>query len=672
MADKKKLTVTGAALAAGTAAAAIYGKKAVEKGKELAAKAAEEKARDKVRENARREELHDYRNTERGKQQKNAKGIYYTNGNYEAFARPEKPEGVDEKSAYLVGSGLASLAAACFLVRDGQMPGEQIHILEAMDIPGGACDGIIDPMRGNMMRGGREMENHFECLWDLFRSIPSIETPGVSVLDEYYWLNKKDPNYSLCRATIAKGEDAHTDGKFNLSDKGCMEIMKLFFTKDEDLYDKKIEDVFDEEVLDSTFWLYWRTMFAFENWHSALEMKLYFQRFIHHIGGLPDFSALKFTKYNQYESLILPMVHYLKAAGVTFEYNTFVTNVIFSHENGKKVATAIECRTKDGEKRIPLTEKDLVFVTNGSCTDGTIYGDQEHAPDADAERRDTGVWDLWKNIAKQDASFGHPEKFCSDTSKTNWESATVTTLDDKILPYIEKICQRDPLSGNVVTGGIVSCMDSSWLLSWTINRQPQFVNQEDGTVAVWVYGLFTDKTGDYVKKPMKECTGREICEEWLYHIGVPVEDIAELAANHANTVPTMMPYITAFFMPRTKGDRPDVIPDGCVNFAFLGQFAETPRDTVFTTEYSVRTAMEAVYGLLGVDRGVPEVWGSVYDVRELLDASVKLMDGRSPLEMELPGPLNALKKPVLKVISKTVIEKLLRDHGVIRDNMLNV
>ena len=222
----------------------------------------------------------------------------------------------------------------------------------------------------------------------------------------------------------------------------------------------------------------------------------------------------------------------------------------------------------------------------------------------------------------------------------------------------------------MVTGGIVSCMDSSWLLSWTINRQPQLVNQEDGTVAIWLYGLFTDIPGDFVKKPMKDCTGIEICEEWLYHLGVPEDMIIDLATNHANTVPTMMPYITAFFMPRAKGDRPDVIPDGCVNFAFLGQFADTPRDTVFTTEYSVRTAMEAVYGLLGVDRGVPEVWGSVYDIRELLDASVKLMDGRSPLELRLPGPLNAVKKPLLKLIKGTVIEKLLRDHDVIKDNML--
>lgn len=248
-------------------------------------------------------------------------------------------------------------------------------------------------------------------------------------------------------------------------------------------------------------------------------------------------------------------------------------------------------------------------------------------------------------------------------------SATVTTLDQKIIPYIKNICKRDPFSGGVVTGGIVTVKDSSWLLSWTINRQPQFRSQPKDQCLVWVYGLFSDKPGDYVKKPMRECTGKEICMEWLYHIGVPESKIVELAEHSANTVPVMMPYITAFFMPRTKGDRPDVIPDGCVNFAFLGQFAETPRDTVFTTEYSVRTAMEAVYGLLKVDRGVPEVWGSVYDIRELLDSSVKLMDGKSPLEIQLPGPLNALKKPLLKLVKGNVIEKVLRDHDVLKEGM---
>jgi oleate hydratase len=237
--------------------------------------------------------------------------MYYSSGNYEAFARPLKPEGVDNKSAYIIGSGLAALSAACFLVRDGHMKGERIHILEKDKLPGGACDGYKYNELGYVLRGGREMESNFECMWDLMRSIPSIETEGVSVLDEYYWLNKRDPNYSLMRATINQGEDAHTDGKFGLSDKGSMQIMKLFFMQDEDLYDKRIEEIFNDEVLNSNFWLYWRTMFAFENWHSALEMKRYLHRFIHLIGGMPDFKALKFTKYNQYESLILPMVKYL-------------------------------------------------------------------------------------------------------------------------------------------------------------------------------------------------------------------------------------------------------------------------------------------------------------------------------------------------------------------------
>ena len=282
--------------------------------------------------------------------------MYYSSGNYEAFAHPKKPEGVDHKSAYIVGSGLAALTAACYLVRDGQMKGEHVHVLEKGDLPGGACDGYKFENLGYVMRGGREMDNHFEVMWDLFRSIPSIETEGVSVLDEYYWLNKEDPNYSLCRATVNRGQDAHTDGKFDISDKGAMEIMKLFFTPNEQLQDKKITDFFDDEVLNSNFWLYWRTMFAFENWHSALEMKLYIQRYIHHIGGLPDFTALRFTKYNQYESMILPMVKYLESHNVQFHYGVQVANVEFdcsdpAHKLAKRIDVIRDGRRKPSTSR---------------------------------------------------------------------------------------------------------------------------------------------------------------------------------------------------------------------------------------------------------------------------------------------------------------------------------
>ena len=591
--------------------------------------------------------------------------MYYSSGNYEAFARPQKPEVVDHKSAYFIGTGLAALSAGCFLVRDAQMPGSHIHFFERDLIAGGACDGWNYPEVGYVMRGGREMDNHFEVMWDLFRSIPSIETEGVSVLDEYYWLNKRDPNYSLCRVTETRGQDAHTGGKFGLSDKGAMELMHFFFTPDEYMEDKRITDYFDDEVLNTNFWTYWRTMFAFYNCNSALEMKRYMQRFIHHIDGLPDLRALRFTRYNQYESMILPMVKYLEDHGAQFHFNTQVMDVHFDIRDGKKAARRVELFHDGQQEFLDLTDDDYLFITNGSNVENSTIGGQDKPCEYITDIRPGGSFDLWRKIAAQDPSFGHPDKFCTNPEECNWMGVTVNTLDEKILPYIQNICKRDPLSGGVVTGGIVTAQDSGWLLSWTINRQPQFRSQPKDQCLVWLYGLYTDRPGDYVKKNMRDCTGKEICMEWLYHIGVPADKIEELATHSANTVPTMMPFASSYFMPRTAGDRPDVVPEGAVNFAFLGQFAEVPRDTVFTTEYSMRTAMVAVYTLFHIDRGVPEVWGSLYDLRALLAATVSLRDGRPLTEMDLGFKEKMVVKKLLQKIQGTDIEKLLKEYHVI-------
>ncbi len=596
--------------------------------------------------------------------------MYYSAGTYESFARPEKPKDVDKKSAYIIGTGLAGLSAAFYLVRDGQMKGEHIHVLEKLELAGGSCDGRKDITKGFFMRGGREMDNHFECMWDMYRDVPSIETPGISVLDEYYWLNKHDPNYSLCRASTNCGEDAHTDKKFELDKDSAMALSKLFMTPEKDLEDKKISDILPDSFWNTNFWLYWQTMFAFQKWSSALEMKRYLCRYVHHIDGLPDFSALRFTKYNQYESMILPLVKYLENHGVKIEYGIDVKNVIIDTIGDKKIAKQI-VYVKDGkEQTIDLIEEDLVFITNGCCTDSSCYGDQNTAPDLSHLKDGYGEsWDMWKAIAAQakHGEFGNPDVFCNNIEETNWMSATVATSNEEIIQHIINICKRDPRNGKVTTGGIVTVKDSTdnWYLSWTINRQPQFKSQDKNMVLVWLYSLSTNKEGNYVKKPMRECTGAEVAMEWLYHIGIPQNEIEDLAHNACNTTTCFMPYIDAFFQPRKNEDRPLVVPKGAVNFAFIGQFAETPRDTIFTTEYSIRTGMEAVYTLLDVDRGVPEVWGSQYDVRELLKAVYYAIDKKPITEF----PLSFIEKEALKIALKKVkgtdIELLLKDSKLI-------
>ena len=597
--------------------------------------------------------------------------MYYGSGNYEAFARPLKPKDADKKNAYIIGTGLAGLSAAFYLVRDAQVPGNQIHLLEKIDLAGGSCDGRKDITKGFYMRGGREMDNHFEVMWDMFKDVPSIETEGVSVLDEYYWLNKEDPNYSLCRASQNRGENAHTDGKFNLDKKSAMALTKLFLTSEDELEGKKISDVLPDSFWSTNFWLYWQTMFAFQKWSSALEMKRYLCRYVHHIDGLPDFSALRFTKYNQYESMILPLVKYLENHGVTIEFGMDVQNVLIDTDgNGRKVAKEIII-LKDGvEESIPLTEDDLVFITNGCCTDTSCYGDQNTAPDLSGIKDGKGEsWDMWRRIAGQAShgEFGNPEAFCSDTEATNWMSATVETSNEEIIQHIMHVCKRDPRRGRVTTGGIVTVKDSTenWYLSWTINRQPQFKSQDKKSVLVWLYALNTNRPGNFMPKAMRECTGKEVCEEWLYHIGIPEDRIEELASEACNTTTCYMPYINAFFQPRKNSDRPHVVPDGAVNFAFIGQFAETPRDTIFTTEYSIRTGMESVYTLMNVDRAVPEVWGSQYDVRELLRATYYAIDKKT-IDTQLNPLEQKVLMGVLKKVKGTDIELLLKQSGLIK------
>ena len=588
----------------------------------------------------------------------------YTNGNYEAFARSRKPKDVEKKEAYIVGGGLAGLAAAVFLIRDGHMAGEKIHVLEELSLSGGSLDGKFIPHDGFVTRGGREMENHFECLWDLFRSIPSLEVEDASVLDEFYWLDHDDPNSSNCRIIHNRGQRAADDGEFTLSATAQKELTQLFMTSEDQLIGKKIEDVFGEEFFESNFWLYWCTMFAFEKWHSAIEMRRYVLRFVHHIDGLPDFTALKFTRYNQYESLVKPLLSYLEEQGVDFQYECTVSNIDVRIVGEEKVAQKLVLEKAGAIEEIPLSEDDLVFVTNGSITESSTQGD--HYTPAPISKAPGGSWRLWKNLAAQSPEFGHPEVFYENLPEESWfVSATVTWQNFDVEPYLEKLTHRKLRTGRIVTGGIITIKDSNWMMSFATHRQPHFKEQKDQQTITWVYGLLSNTPGNYIKKPIEQCSGQEIVQELLYHLGVPEAEIQRISKESSVAVPVYMPFITSYFMLREPGDRPLVIPNGSKNLAFIGNFAETERDTVFTTEYSVRTAMEAVYQLLDVERGVPEVFASAYDLRTLAKAVYYLTDKKKITEMELPFIERKLLEGFVKKTEHTYIGDLLKENHLI-------
>ena len=159
------------------------------------------------------------------------------------------------------------------------------------------------------------------------------------------------------------------------------------------------------------------------------------------------------------------------------------------------------------------------------------------------------------------------------------------------------------------------------------------------------------KPGSYIKKLMPECTGAEIFAELLYHCGLDDDQIKSIVS-HSIVHTYAMPYIVAEFMPRRVSDRPKVIPDGCVNLAFLGQFAEVPGEVVFTTECSVRSAMMAVYGLTGLKKPMIPLPEPYFDVR-VLALNLKIMGGKEKLT---PEDLRAL--PVTKEIVSLISQVL--------------
>lgn len=332
---------------------------------------------------------------------------------------------------------------------------------------------------------------------------------------------------------------------------------------------------------------------------------------MHLVEGLPRLGGVMRTKYNQYDSIVRPIKKYLEEKGVQFELGKEVVDIDFNLSTDKKTATVLHFKDKT---EIVLGKNDFVLITNGSIIESSDNGTWD-TPAKLKGKEESGSWKLWEKLASKDKAFGNPEPFCDNISLQKWYSFTATYKDSTFLDYMENF------SGNVDgTGGLVTLTDSNWLMSFVIARQPHFPNQPDDVKIFWGYGLYPDRKGNCIDKTMAECTGAEMLEELYYHL--KIQDIMKpvTAAGKANCIPVAMPFIDSLFMPRKIGDRPEVIPKGATNFAFLGQFAEAPKDCVFTVEYSVRTAQMAVYGLFDTEKKVHPMYDSAHNPKYLLGA----------------------------------------------------
>ena len=517
---------------------------------------------------------------------------------------------------YLIGGGIASLAAAAFFIRDGGIAGRNIIILEESGKLGGSLDAGGSPDAGYVMRGGRMLESKYLCTFDLFSSIPGVDECKTVTEELFEW---NEVLKTSSKARLFRNGHRVTAPKFGLTGKHLVAIERLGLTPEAVLGRTSIADQFDPSFFETDFWFMWCTTFAFQPWHSAVELKRYLLRFVHMVSGFNTLGGIMRTIYNQYDSMILPLKKWLVEHGVQFKLATRVIDLGFCHDASGYVVDRIvfEQSGQRGETRVRA--HDYVVATIGSMTDASSLGSMDSAPIL-KHKSEGGAWSLWEKLAARHPRFGHPANFTDHIDESKWVSFTVTLRDPSFFRLVQNL--TDNLPGE---GGLITFPESNWLASIVLPHQPHFLGQPEDVNVFWGYGLFVDRPGNFVGKPMSACTGREILTEILGHLEIKSE--ADRILETSTCIPCMMPFVTSQFLRRAKGDRPPVIPDRSKNLALVGQFCELPEDVVFTVEYSIRSAQTAVYALLGLERTPPPVYKGHYEPRILLKAFRALHGG---------------------------------------------
>jgi oleate hydratase len=511
--------------------------------------------------------------------------------------------------AHIVGGGFGGLAAAALLIRNAGMAGSDITIYEVDTLLGG---GFF--LGGGAQSGynlpGSVFDKEFRCTFDLLDSIPSKTNPAISVTQDFFDFNNSEP-YDDKAHIFDRNLNIVRGPRFGLSLLDGLCLARVVLTPECLLNGRRIDEYFSKRFFSTEFWFLWSTIMGSLPQHSAIEFRRYMTRFLYLFGHLSDMTGVMRTPLNQHQFFIEPLVDWLTLRGVNFLTGAFVSDIDFAPSSGGITVDRLDYARGGAATSVAVAPEDIVLVTTGSQAADLSPGSMDKVPNP----RPTGrSWALWERLALGRTDFGKPDVFfgAPRIPDSLWVTFTVTDTGTEFVNRMVTLTGSE--SGR---GGLVTLRDSGWVVSLSVFHQPEIVGQPPGTSVWWGYGLHPERTGDFVKKRMDECTGAEILEEVLRHLRF--DDQLPAIKKSSLCVPCYMPYVNNVWLPWSRGDMPAPVPAGATNLGLIGQYVDMPKEIAFTIECSVRSAWEAIRTLLKRGPAPPRVYQGQYDLKALFE-----------------------------------------------------
>ncbi|MFR0553446.1 oleate hydratase [Loigolactobacillus coryniformis subsp. coryniformis] len=535
-----------------------------------------------------------------------------------------------KNKAIMIGAGLANMAAAVYLIQEGHWSGDQITFYSLDDH--GSNDGAptksvtdeywnknhpLENQKGYVARGGRMLNYRtYVDLMDLLDRIPSATETNMTAAEDTRDFDAKHRTFDKARL-LEGGKGIINGSHLGLNNQDRLHLTKLIAMPDseeEKLDNVTIADYFsdDPHFFGTNFWFMWETTFAFRIQSSAQELRRYMHQMIYEFTQIEHLVGVNRTRYNQYESIMLPLVNYLRDQGCHIILNRLVTDWTFKNTPMQDEITVTGLTVKNTvtgiDEQVTVDDDTAVIFTNGSITDSATLGDFDTpAP----ENMDYGAAaSLWKKASEHFYNLGNPDKFFADRNASEWVSFTLTTKDHLLLNEITRITTQVPgnaLNSFISTSPITTLGHKDVNMSIVVHHQPHFTTQKPNETVIWGYFLYPRRRGEFVDKPYIKMTGKEMIQELIGQLskvdpgpGNIRDKTDQIMASVINNIPVYMPYASALFNNRAKTDRPKVIPQHATNLAFTGEFVEQPYQMIFTEQSAVRSGEIAAYHFAGI------------------------------------------------------------------------